>query len=73
MYIVSVANHHNTEIKSRAANTINEARVILLDAFLEALKARDTILGEDGFPEPPKAGGDLRVLLRRRCHGAEGK
>lgn len=56
MYIVSVANHHNTEIKSRAANTINEARVILLDAFLEALKARDTILGEDGFPEPPKAG-----------------
>lgn len=56
MYIISSANHHNTEVLCRAANTIEKARVLLLEAFLESLKARGVVLGEAGFPEPPKAG-----------------
>lgn len=53
MYLVLLANNIDVNIEARPAVTLEEARDLLVSAFLEDLAGREITLGEDGFPPLP--------------------
>lgn len=53
MYLVLLANNIDINIEAKPAATADEARDLLVSAFLEELSGRDIKPGEDGFPPMP--------------------